>query len=932
MRRSLKINKSLLAGLLVFAQVVTPSAGVVLKNTNVVYAQETVQDTETQTESQTTLETLLDTEEVLESAQEVTEQNSEAQTETQTSYSYVQKEDGTIAITSYTGDETQLVIPESIDGMVVSSIADRAFFEHTSLISVTFPETLTEIGDYAFFSCTRLESASLPTGLQTLGEGAFEACKSLTDVTIPGSVTAFGSYAFEDCSMLTAVTIEDGITQIPSVAFSGCSALINLTIADSVKEIGDRAFFACSVLETVTLPSGMQRIGQDAFSGTTLKSVTTDAAVIADNAFSCGMLESVVLEDGVTQIGASAFSGPFESISIPSTVTQIATQAFSSTELKSYEVSEANQNFTSVDDVLYTKDKSVLLSVPVNWKEENSTFELPAEVSEIGDYAFYNNRTIQTIVMGEGVKKIGTHAFASCGALSEITLPDSLEEIGDNAFSSCWALEKATIGPNVKELPEAIFDGCSSLTELTLSEGLVSIGNEAFGTCENLKTLLLPNSLELVSGASFDLCSPELTLELKPENTRFSIKEGSLCSYDGTELVVYIDRGSNVYIVPDGITTMRPYCISSSTIKSITIPSSVTNIQDKAFGFFVSGAMVAQMQTDKNESLAVCGFAGSEAERYATENGFAFYTGKPIANAQERLLCVGDTFLYTIENANPSQVAFASSDNRVARVDQNGLVEAVGMGNASIFAKIGSDSYRLKVSVDGDPVEEDPFDSYYEADTDEKVDEWMAAYNDYNSDVSMDQLDNINTYIYTTGSYVGVMAKLVGGSYKEKADGLLGAGLYENFAAVTDGLKEEVKKYKLHENTKLFSGTSNVSYITGAGSSLADITASIGKTFTYDGVISTSLSHDVASNFGTIILEIYAPKDQTDGAYVEGFSEFPVEHELLLNAGNSYRVMDAGIRTAQLRSDTTDESEEREEYFIKLELLPRTDAVAETAN
>lgn len=910
MRRHLKGHKELLAGLLVFAQVMTLGFGSVLKIESVAYAQETVQNTELET--------------VSESAQEVAEQ---------AFYSYAQKEDGTITITGYTGTDTQISIPESIDGMTVSGIADRAFFENTSLISVTFPETLTEIGDYAFFSCTRLGSASLPSGLQILGEGAFEGCKSLAAVTVPGTVTSFGEYAFEDCSMLTTVTIENGIAQIPSVAFSGCGALINLIIPDSVKEIGDRAFYNCSVLETVTLPSGMQRIGANAFSGTTLKSVTTDSAVIADGAFASGMLESVVLEDGVTQIGADAFRGIFESVVIPSTVTQIATQtAFNSTDLKTYEVSEDNQNFTSVDAVLYTKDKSVLWAVPVKWGEENSTFELPAEVSEIGEYAFSNNQTIQTVVMADGLKKIGTHAFASCGAVQEITLPASLEEIGDNAFSSCWALEKATIGPNVKELPEAMFEGCSSLSELTLSEGLVSIGNAAFENCESLKTILLPNSLESVNGASFDMASKELTLELQPDNTRFSIRDGSLCSYDGTELVAYIDRGANVYTVPDGITTMRSYCISSNTVKSITIPSSVVNIQDQAFGFFKSSSMIIQMETDKNESLVVCGFAGSEAERYATENGFAFYTGKPLANAQERSMIVGDTFLYTIGNANPSQVSFASSDSSVAKVDQNGLVEAVGMGNTVIFAKIGSDSYQLKVSVDGDPVEENPFDSYYEADTDEKIDEWIAAYNAYNGDVSMDRLDNVNTYIYTTSSYVGVMAKLVGGSYQEKADGLFGDGLYENFVSVVDGLKKEVKRYKLHENTKLFSGTSDVSYMTGAGSSLADITASIGKTFTYDGVISTSLSHVVASGFGSIVLEIYAPKDQTDGAYVEGFSEFPMEHELLLNAGNSYRVMDAGIRTVKLGFDTNEESEEKEECFIKLELLPRTDAVVETAN
>ena len=66
---------------------------------------------------------------------------------------------------------------------------------------------VTSIGQAAFFSCSRLTSITIPNGVTSIGEWAFSGCESLSSITIPESVTAIGDFAFAECKSLTSVTI-----------------------------------------------------------------------------------------------------------------------------------------------------------------------------------------------------------------------------------------------------------------------------------------------------------------------------------------------------------------------------------------------------------------------------------------------------------------------------------------------------------------------------------------------------------------------------------------------------------------------------------------------------------------------------------------------------------------------------------------------------
>jgi hypothetical protein len=91
-----------------------------------------------------------------------------------------------------------VTIPETFDGLPITSIGSDAFSGCTSLTRVAIPDSLTSIGAGAFVGCTSLTSVTIPNSVTHIGDGALFGCASLTNVTIPNSVTRIGGFDFSN--------------------------------------------------------------------------------------------------------------------------------------------------------------------------------------------------------------------------------------------------------------------------------------------------------------------------------------------------------------------------------------------------------------------------------------------------------------------------------------------------------------------------------------------------------------------------------------------------------------------------------------------------------------------------------------------------------------------------------------------------------------
>jgi len=115
-----------------------------------------------------------------------------------------------------TGD---LIIPDKIDGLPVTSIGSYAFYRCTGLTSITLPDKVTSINIHAFDGCSGLTSVTIPRSITSIADYAFQGCTGLTSVTLPSSITSIGRFAFSGCTGLTSVSLPNSLTNIGYNAF-----------------------------------------------------------------------------------------------------------------------------------------------------------------------------------------------------------------------------------------------------------------------------------------------------------------------------------------------------------------------------------------------------------------------------------------------------------------------------------------------------------------------------------------------------------------------------------------------------------------------------------------------------------------------------------------------------------------------------------------
>ncbi len=245
---------------------------------------------------------------------------------------------GVLTVKDKSGMREKLIIPEYIGSKRITSIGEYAFYNCSSLTSITIPSSVTSIGDRAFQGCDSLTSITIPSSVTSIGDRAFQGCDSLTSITFAegSKLTSIGEWAFYNCSSLTSITIPSSVTSIGEWAFWDCSSLTSITFAEGSKltSIGKYAFYNCSSLTSITIPSSVTSIGLGAFAYCDdLTSITIPSSVtsIGDAAFvNCDSLTSITIPSSVTSVDRYTFQecSSLTSITIPNSVRRISSGVF----------------------------------------------------------------------------------------------------------------------------------------------------------------------------------------------------------------------------------------------------------------------------------------------------------------------------------------------------------------------------------------------------------------------------------------------------------------------------------------------------------------------------------------------------------------------------------------------------------------------------
>ena len=496
-------------------------------------------------------------------------------------FEYSVRDDGTVEITGYSGSAEKVDIPEKIDGKSVTRIGDEAF-EYSRLASITIPDSVTSIGSYAFYFCTNLRSVTIPDNGTKIYRRAFFNCTSLKSVTIPASVKFIGPEAFgywlcndenkildgfvinytkntyghyyatkngfssETC--LLTEELDNGTLAIKGYAgFDKIFTVPSEINGKKVTEIGDSVFKDCLILTSVTIPNSVTSVGDRAFWG-------------------CANLTSITIPDSVMSIGFIAFSdcSSLKSVTIPDSVTSIGDSAFGDcTSLTAIDVTIGNKNYTSVNGVLFNKDKTELICYPAG--KTDKSYIIPDSVISMGYSAFRSCVNLTRIIIPDSVTEIavGNSAFQNCKNLMSITIPDGAISIGSYAFMNCESLVSITIPGSVSKIGWDAFNGCTNLTSIAILGSVTEIADGTFWDCESLTSITIPNSVTSIGDYAFGGCT---------------------------------------------------------SLKSITIPDSVKNIGEHAFGYNYN----YDNGYKKIDNFKIFCYSGTAGEKYAKDNGFAY--------------------------------------------------------------------------------------------------------------------------------------------------------------------------------------------------------------------------------------------------------------------------------------------------------------------
>lgn len=284
----------------------------------------------------------------------------------------------------------------------------------------------------------------------------------------------------------------------------------------------------------------------------------------------------------VTTIGKNAFAQTgLGCLNIPASITDIKPNAFKFSGFNKIEVDKNNLNYTSINGVLFSKDKTVLLAYP---KENSATsYIIPDGVKIIESTAFMGTSNLNSIVIPNGVTTIKENAFYLCSNLKNVSIPTSVKSIGEYAFdfSACTKENYGYYIGNCLIGADNEING-----NFTIKDGTRLVADSALREIDNLGNISIPASVEIIGDCAFLNFSSESlkNITVANENKYFSSENGVLFNKNKTELLCYpCGKNETTYTVPNTVTKLAKVSFSGCKLNKLNLPNNLKYIDESAF-------------------------------------------------------------------------------------------------------------------------------------------------------------------------------------------------------------------------------------------------------------------------------------------------------------------------------------------------------------